>query len=829
MLAGRYQILGLLGKGGMGEVYRANDLTLDQAVALKFLPDGMSGNPSMLARFHSEVRIARQVSHPNVCRVYDIGEVDGQLFLSMEYIDGEDLGSLLRRIGHLPGDKAVEFARKICAGLAAAHDKGVLHRDLKPANIMIDSHGQVMIMDFGLAAVAVEMQGLEARAGTPAYQAPEQLAGREVTVRSDIYALGLVLYEMFTGKRPFESETLAEMMRLQEMSTPPSLSTVIKDLDPAVEQVIMRCLAPDPRNRPGSALAVAAGLPGGDRLAAALAAGETPSPDLVAASADTAGIRPGLLFLCFAACVIGVIAIAYLAPMAEMLTMVPLELPPDAMTEKAREMIRAFGYTQKPSDSARGFGLDHDCIRYLQQTGKRWSGLASGAMPVMTFWYRQSPRYLEPTRFGGSRVNLGDPPANISNMVSLILDSKAHLIDFYAVPPQIDSSPGTTGPPNWPGLFAAAGLDISRFAPAEPIWTPLAVTDARAAWTGSRSETPDIKLRVEAAAWKGHPVFFKVIAPWTRASRMDAYRMSTGEKFVQFLIVSLALCVLTAASLLARYNLKRGRGDRKGATRLAAFAAVVFMTIWLLNGSHVPTKAEVDMLFMNLSLTVFVAGAFWVVYLALEPYLRRHWPHSIISWTRLIAGGVRDPIVGRDVLLGIAFGVFSVLMWAISSILDMRYGAPPFTSTDLTPLLGAPHALATVLNALPNSLIQLLVSMFLLFVLKVALRKDWLAGIAFILMFTLLNVAGSSTISVDAGFAAAVAIAIYFVLTKFGFVTFLTGMYVNVLFTLMPLTSDFSSWYAGQSLLALLVVIGLAAFGLHSALAGRSIIQDELL
>ena len=169
LLAARYQIIGLLGKGGMGEVYRANDLTLDQPVALKFLPEAMTRDAGMLARFHSEVRIARQVSHPNVCRVHDIGEVDGQPYLSMEYIDGEDLGSLLRRIGRLSADKAVEFARRICAGLAAAHDKGVLHRDLKPSNIMIDGEGRVFITDFGLAAAARELRGSEARQGTPAY------------------------------------------------------------------------------------------------------------------------------------------------------------------------------------------------------------------------------------------------------------------------------------------------------------------------------------------------------------------------------------------------------------------------------------------------------------------------------------------------------------------------------------------------------------------------------------------------------------------------------------------------------------------------------------
>jgi serine/threonine protein kinase len=186
LVAGRYRVIALLGRGGMGEVYRADDLSLGQQVALKFLPQAAT-DEFTLERFRNEVRIARRISHPNVCRVYDIGQADNQIFLSMEYVDGEDLSSLLRRIGRLPSDKAVEIARKICAGLAAAHDKGVLHRDLKPANIMLDGRGEVLVMDFGLAGLAHEIE--DVRSGTPAYMAPEQLAGKEVTVRSDIYSL----------------------------------------------------------------------------------------------------------------------------------------------------------------------------------------------------------------------------------------------------------------------------------------------------------------------------------------------------------------------------------------------------------------------------------------------------------------------------------------------------------------------------------------------------------------------------------------------------------------------------------------------------------------
>ncbi|HJR60496.1 MAG TPA: serine/threonine-protein kinase, partial [Vicinamibacterales bacterium] len=286
LLGGRYRIVGRLGRGGMGEVFRADDLKLGQQVALKFLPPDVDDDPARLTQLHTEVRMARQVSHPNVCRVYDIDEVDGHTFLSMEYVDGEDLASLLKRIGRFPEDRALEVARQVCAGLGAAHERGVLHRDFKPANVMLDGNGRVRITDFGLAGVS----GEALRAGTPAYMAPEQLAGQDVTARSDLYALGLVLYEVFTGKRALEGSNLAELIHKREQSgiTPPS--AIVRDLNAEIESVIMRCLRPDPAERPASAFAVAAALPGGDPLAAALAAGETPSPEMVAAAGSTVAI-----------------------------------------------------------------------------------------------------------------------------------------------------------------------------------------------------------------------------------------------------------------------------------------------------------------------------------------------------------------------------------------------------------------------------------------------------------------------------------------------------------------------------------------------------------
>ena len=222
-----------------------------------------------LRRFTNEVKIARQVTHDNVCRIYDIGEVapstdsgQTQHFISMEYVDGENLASLLRRIGRLPRDKAVQIARQLCSGLAAAHELGILHRDIKPENVMVDGRGRVKITDFGLAAVAEGIEGSEIQVGTPLYMSPEQLAGKEVTVKSDLYALGLVLFELFTGTRRFEGNTAAELQRSREKASSVTPTSLVPGLDPAVERIILACLEEDPGQRPSSALAVSAALPG---------------------------------------------------------------------------------------------------------------------------------------------------------------------------------------------------------------------------------------------------------------------------------------------------------------------------------------------------------------------------------------------------------------------------------------------------------------------------------------------------------------------------------------------------------------------------------------
>jgi len=402
MLADRYRIVGLLGRGGMGEVYRADDLKLNRPVALKFLPRALENDPGRLDRFLNETRSALEVTHPGVCRVHDIGDLEGRHFISMEFIDGEDLASLLRRIGRLPQDKAIQIARQLCAGVAAAHERGVLHRDLKPANVMIDGRGHAKITDFGLASL-VESSEAGDVAGTPAYMAPELAAGGRPSTRSDLYSLGLVLYELFTGRRAFDATTPAELKRQQDTSTPTTPSSHVDDLDSDVERIILRCIEKEPEDRPASAQAVAAGFPGGDPLAAALAAGETPSPEMVAAAGAGEAMRPGhALGMALVATAVFVGA-AWLNGSLSLLAWLPLGKPPAAMVDRAQEIVKRFGYTEHvysdPFDSAFGFGVSDPELQWIanaDDSPDRWEVLRDPSAGIATFWYRQSPSLMRP-------------------------------------------------------------------------------------------------------------------------------------------------------------------------------------------------------------------------------------------------------------------------------------------------------------------------------------------------------------------------------------------------------------------------------------------------
>jgi serine/threonine protein kinase len=828
-LAARYRIVSLLGKGGMGEVFRAEDLRLNQTVALKFLPVAMAEDEAARERFHQEVRLAREISHANVCRVFDIGETEGRLFLTMEYVDGEDLASLLRRIGQFPQSKAVDIARQMCAGLAAAHDHGVLHRDLKPGNIMLDGRGRVRITDFGLAAIAENLSADEAGAGTPAYMAPEQLAGTEVTVRSDIYSLGLVLYEIFTGKKAFEAITLPELMRLRERSTPSSLSAIVKDIDPLVERVILRCLEKDPAKRPATALQVAAALPGGDPLAAALAAGETPSPEMVAAAGEKEGLRPAIAWLCLLLIVLGLAAMAFLSDKVELSNLVPLPSPSEVLAAKARDVAGELGYTAAPVDTSYSFGIIPDYITYVtknDQSLTRWNTLSTGVPPIVLFWYRESPQFMSTDSFAAvPGVYPDDPPNSISGMCQIFLDTQGRLVKFEAVPPQLDTSSETPPAPNWGVLFAAAALDASRFKSVPPQWTPLATSDARAAWEGNWPGHPELPLRVEAASYRGKPVYFDLVSQWTKPDRMQEAQRTTGQMIQSTMLITLLFLIALLGIVLARSNVRSGRGDRRGAARLAL---VAFSLMWMasfLFAHHVPTISEFRVFWIATGWGLISAAIAWVLYIALEPHVRKRWPSSLISWSRLLAGQMRDPVVGRDLLVGILTGVFWAVASSVASMIPGWLGKAPLPLNFLLDYVIFTGLRITMADILLNVLLFVffaLIFFFIFFLIRLVLRKEWVAALVTILLVALPSVLGNHPVldPIQQMFLWGIALLI---LTRIGLFAIVVALCLFNILQAYPLTAHWSAWYAEPTIFVFSFILAAAIFGFYTSTAGKQL------
>jgi serine/threonine-protein kinase len=812
----------------MGEVYRADDLTLGQPVALKLLPESLEHDPDRLERFFGEVRVARQVTHPAVCRVYDLGEADGVHFLSMEYVDGENLKSLLRRIGRLPPAKALEIARQIADGLAEAHARGVLHRDLKPDNVMLDGEGRVRLTDFGLAGLAESFSGEEVRSGTPAYMAPEQLAGREVSARSDVYSLGLVLYELVTGRRAFAGRSLAELLRQHQEETPPAPSELVDGIDPAVEGVILRCLEKDPRRRPPSARVVAGMLEGQDALAAAVAAGETPSPELVAAAGEGQVMRPGAAGACLAVVLVAIVAAPLVLPRLDLRSHQPLARPPAVLEDRARGLVRELGHADPEADSAAGFGVDIDYLRDVEArdvSPQRWDGLRTGEPPVLQFWFRQSPQPIVSVNPAGT-VSWSSPPYWGSGMAGVRLDHTGRLLAYYSVPPQReDEAPSPPGEPEWGRLFAEARLDPSALEPAEPRWTPPFFCDRRAAWEGTWPERSDVPIRVEAAAYRGRPVSFQIVQPWTRPERMQPFRFTTGELAGQAITTVLLLLLVGGGAVMARRHVALGRGDRRGALRVAAIAFALGVLGWLLEAHHVRDRAgEMRLVGQGVAGSLLFAAVLWVFYLALEPHARRLWPHALISWTRLLAGGWRDPRVGRDVLVGATFAAVLTSGILVGIELPGWAGQAPRSPlvTNYDSLLGVRAALAPLAEWLSGGMVLGLASLLALLLARLLLRRDKAAIVALTAVLATIQTLGmTGPLWARLPLGLLVMAALVFVLLRFGVLSTIVGVFGTNLFVSSPLTGDAFGWAGGPTVVAVGLFGALALWSFRRAVGDR--------
>ncbi len=817
IVADRYRIVGLLGRGGMGEVYRADDLKLHQPVALKFLAESLMTDGAALARFHREVSLARQVSHRHVCRVYDIGEHAGMHFLSMEYVRGEELASLIKRVGRLPLEKAIDTARQLSAGLAAIHAAGVVHRDLKPANVMIDEHGDVRITDFGVAAIAGGERRHGAPIGTPGYMAPEQLSGDAATARTDIYALGLVLYEAFTGKRPFASPASGEP------PTPPS--TWVSGIDSRIERAILRCLERDPQRRPASALQVAAALPGGDPLAAALAAGETPSPQMVAAAATDATIRPRHAALLLASTFAGLIVVALLSERTSLHHFVPLDRSAVLLRAAAADFAREVGYTLPVADTAFAFEVDEQVLEHIWRRdarSDRWERLRKAPLPVIQFWYRSAPRPLEP--YSNWRLTADDPPNDSPGMIRMRFDTSGRLLAFDAEPPRASSRERST---DWSPFFELAGLSQSRFHPATPLAQTHHPSEAHFAWTGAHPQYPNLPLRIEAASYRGVPVFFEIIWPWTK-ELSPPWASSGSPLFV--LLLAVYFSAIAVAALLAWKNLRLGRGDRRGAARLMLFIFVSRLVYWVFMAHHVPSFGEFALVIAALESAVYWAVLIGLLYVALEPFARRRWPEALVSWSRLLAGDTRDPLVGRDVLIGAAFGLAAILSLALFRLLPplfggtMSYPAPNSSLLYEHGLAGGRGFFPLLVNQTSASIMfPLIFTTIALFFGMLTRRNRVGLAVLWVLVYAVvsMNFGDGSVLS----FAIALVLPslLVFVLARFGLLALIATFFYIHLLPFYPVTTDLSAWYATTYLMQLAVLVALALFAFRSVRTGGGV------
>ena len=587
---------------------------------------------------------------------------------------------------------------------------------------------------------------------------------------------------------------------------------------------ILRCLEADPGRRPVSALSVSAALPGGDPLAAALAAGETPSPEMVAAAGEGAGLSQRVAWLVLTTVLVGLAVMLAVTLRTSALDRMRPSYTDQVLAQKARDAIRQIGYTDVPRDAEYGFEWNDELMTHVRQNDKptpRWADVLSQRPSPLQFWYRQSSEPLTAITFHTDLLTPGivrpdDPPPITSGMIQVDLDHNGLLTFFEAIPLQRQEAPLPAVPVDWRALFTLAGLDMERFQPAEPLWNWLAASDTRAAWTGTWPGS-NRALRVEAAALGGRPVAFMLVGPWRTPWRMPEPASGVTTAYFLLLMATLA-AVLVIGIVLARNNLRAGRGDRRGAARLAVCMTALLLGLWVCSVHVVVDPTLLAMFLLAVCTSVAYGALLWTVYLALEPFVRRHWPRVLVSWTTVLSGRFSDPVVGRDVLVGVGLGVwfyliFRTLIWLV----DYGFASPG----EVELLRGLRRTLGVVLEEAPYAVRNVLLYFFVLFVLRVLLRREWAAAIAFTAFWAILTALGN-----DPVWAGALAGVLFYgtaawVISRWGLLSFVVGTFVNSLLFDVPATLDVSAWYFGNTMLLIAIVVGLALWSFYTSVGSR--------
>jgi serine/threonine-protein kinase len=429
-----------------------------------------------------------------------------------------------------------------------------------------------------------------------------------------------------------------------------------------------------------------------------------------------------------------------------------------------------------------------------------------------------------------------DPPVTLSGMVNMILGSDGRLQEFHLVPAQVESlADPAPAAVDWQVFFRAAGLDRGRFTDVPPDWTPRSYADARQAWTGSLVTMPDVPIRVDVASHRGWPVYFQVSGPWVRPSRMQAAVVNRSAQISSTVVNVIIVPVLIGgAALLARRNVRRGRGDRRGASRVAGFVFGVQMLAWLFRAHHLPDPGlSLDQFFGAAAQALFQAGLFWIFYLAVEPQVRRVWPHILITWSRLVGGSVRDPLVGRDLVVGTAAGLLLTVLTLAHRAIPLVTGGSEFQPeiTNLDTLLGAPRLAASLLMQLANAIQNGMLGVLGLALLRMLLRRTSAAFAVAVLIFGFMAARGqfeSGVFLLDYGFGVLLCVVLLSIVLRYGLFATVVAFFAHFVTNNIAMTLDSSKLYFphGLAVIALLAVVGAA--GVYLARAGEPLFGKVL-
>jgi hypothetical protein len=547
---------------------------------------------------------------------------------------------------------------------------------------------------------------------------------------------------------------------------------------------------------------------------------------MVAAAGSSSAMQPATALALLAAIIVLLVGTAVMNSRRSILANVRSELSVDVLTLRSREALAAFGYRDRPRDTASGFRYNTAYLIFDRGRGpeSRIERLLIDRPSPIEFWYRESPIPLvvnaQPLSGGPPRVAavaLHNPPADERGMRYAVTDRRGRLIEMRAVPVEFGAAPG--GAANWDLLFAAAGLDRGAFRPAPPEWTPPDACDERAAWTGVYPEQPDVPVRLEAAAYQGRIVAFRMLGPWDLDPPAEVARLSRGGMLVGLFIYSLTI----GGVVLAWINVRLGRGDKVGALRLGMFVLVASGIDWVLAVDHTTGAGELTLFRLGLGSALVQAASAYVVYLALEPHVRRRWPEVLISWSRLLAGRIRDPLVGRDVLVGMLISGVWALVWTAAS---WWFGRTTDGDVQINAVLSVRRGAGAAVMLIANAAFLSVFVCFFALVMRVLLRNSaLLAALAIVALWSFVGAGGSPASNVFAAITgAATGACAALALFRFGL---LAATALAASSTLYGSIRAGLGWHGVSGTFMLLTVVAAAAYACYLAIGSPRLLPQR--